>query len=157
MHQWTLLHHLPALPELCIKDCSDLTSSPEINRAQLLDWLGHLTSLKKLDFWNCKNIESLPESIQRLTKLEKLCIAGCPSLQQWCETEENEMKLAHIKEKVGELPILFCTHYTSHGTIFIPRMLFCSSAFKRNAVRHLINLFNAHRCLNALDYLVNTL
>jgi Leucine-rich repeat (LRR) protein len=157
MHQWRLLHHLPALPELCIKDCSDLTSSPEINRAQLLDWLGHLTSLKKLDFWNCKNIESLPESIQRLTKLEKLCIAGCPSLQQWCETEENEMKLAHIKEKVGELPILFCTHYTSHGTIFIPRMLFCSSAFKRNAVRHLINLFNARRCLNALDYLVNTL
>ena len=122
MHQWRLLHHLPALPQLSIRDCSDLTSSPKINPAlsslkclsvngcnelaQLPEWLRHLTSLKKLDITGCKNIESLPESIQQLTKLEKLSISCCPSLLQWCETKENQMKLAHIKEKVGELHIL---------------------------------------------------
>jgi len=113
MHQWRLLCHLPALPNLYVSHCSDRTSSPEIilalsslqslsvhrgHQSQLPEWLGHLTDIQKLCIGNCEGIESLPESIQQLTKLEILEIFECPALERWCESEENKMKLSHIKE-----------------------------------------------------------
>ena len=68
----------------------------------LQERLGELTSLKLLVLRDCIGITSLPESIQRLHRLE---INGCPGLVQWCKSEENNMKLAHIKEIVRALPV----------------------------------------------------
>jgi len=60
--------------------------------------LGDLTSLTVLVLHDCNGIKSLPESIQQLTCLFKLEIIDCPELVQWCKSEENKMKLAHIKK-----------------------------------------------------------
>jgi len=60
--------------------------------------LGDLTSLTVLVLHDCNGIKSLPESIQQLTCLFKLEIIDCPELVQWCKSEENKMKLAHIKD-----------------------------------------------------------
>ncbi|XP_047065630.1 putative disease resistance protein RGA3 [Lolium rigidum] len=136
LHQWRLLHRLPALRSLSISHCSDLTASPEIiqcisslhsltlNHAELPawlgeltslqylklsgcgsmtslpQWLGELTSLKKFLIEYCKGIRCFPDSIQQLDKLECLDIYECPTLEQWCELEENKVKLAHIRKKV---------------------------------------------------------
>jgi len=115
-HQWSLLRHLPCLEDLKITDCSDLTcistdllqciSSLEIlivencksGTVALPETLGDLTSLKELKVLNCNGINALPESIRQLTCLRRLEINGCPGLVQWCESEENMMKLAHIKK-----------------------------------------------------------
>ncbi|KAM3195976.1 hypothetical protein ACQJBY_071907 [Aegilops geniculata] len=162
LHQWRLLHHLPAISVLKIQCCKELTISPEITWAlkslksltleishqsklsewigeltylqqlrilyyekleelpdnmrqlkQLLSltlhscgslrqlplWLGELASLKKLVLFRCTAITTLPNSIQQLTNLQELAIHSCPNLEQWCEAEENKMKLAHIDEK----------------------------------------------------------
>jgi len=42
------------------------------------------------------------DSIRRLQQLK---INGCQGLVQWCESEEDTMKLAHINEIVRVLPI----------------------------------------------------
>ncbi|XP_037438962.1 putative disease resistance protein RGA3 [Triticum dicoccoides] len=133
LHQWRLLHQLPALRSLTITGCSDLTTSPKIiqqlsslvslsfdqaelprwlaeltslqdlrlsecrGMTSLPQWLGKLTFLKKLQVTCCKGIGSLPDSIQQLTKLEHLIIRDCPTLVKWCESEENKMKLVHIR------------------------------------------------------------
>ncbi|XBI77778.1 hypothetical protein VPH35_087590 [Triticum aestivum] len=128
MHEWRLLHHLPALRDLTITGCSDLTTSPQIIHSlssleslrleqaelpgwlveqltlcgcasmTLPEWLGQLPSLKRFELRNCKGISSLPDSIQQLTKLERLIIYDCPPLVEWCESKENKRKLAHITE-----------------------------------------------------------
>ena len=92
MHQWRLLCHLPALPNLYISDCSDLTSSREsiwalsslqslsVHRgyqAQLPKWLGHLTALQKLSISWCKNLNNLQEIMACRTSLKELCISNC--------------------------------------------------------------------------------
>uniref|UniRef100_A0ACD5X2Y4 Uncharacterized protein n=2 Tax=Avena sativa TaxID=4498 RepID=A0ACD5X2Y4_AVESA len=164
LHQWRLLHQLPALRSLIITGCSDLTTSPKIihqlsslqslslrlgcndqaelpswlselaslrelyichpklqkldentrqlTRLQVLSlsecismtslphWLGELSSLRNLEIEHCEGIRSLPDSIQQLSKLEYLNIHGCPILMKWCESKENKMKVAHIREKV---------------------------------------------------------
>lgn len=116
LHQWRLLHHLPALSKLTISDCNDLTSSSDIIRAlsslQSLHlsswrsmtspplWLGELNSLKKLEIWGFKGIGSFPEIIQQLTNLKELQTFFCPELKQWCESKENKLKLAHIEEMI---------------------------------------------------------
>ena len=123
VHQWSLLRHLPCLKQLTITDCSDLTcistdllqciSSLKIltvkdcknGTVSLLERLGDLTSLTQLVLCDCSGIKSLPESIQQLTRLQRLKINGCPGLVQWCESEENMMMLALIKEIVCALPI----------------------------------------------------
>ncbi|XP_044386889.1 putative disease resistance protein RGA1 isoform X2 [Triticum aestivum] len=136
MHQWRLLHHLPALRKLTITDCSDLTTSPEIIHSlsslralcfvllsqaglprglveltslqeltlyrcatiSVPEWLGELTSLKRFVIGRCQGMRSLPDSIQA-TKLEYLQIDDeCPTLVKWCKSENNKMKLAHIKK-----------------------------------------------------------
>ncbi|VAH23806.1 unnamed protein product [Triticum turgidum subsp. durum] len=55
------------------------------------------TSLRELKISHCQGIMSLPEGIQQLTNLQSLVISSCPELRQWCESEENRMKLAHIE------------------------------------------------------------
>lgn len=119
LHQWKLLHQLPALRFLTIRRCSDLSISFGIilplsslesltlqqayeaehpRMTSLPHWLGELISLKRLVIKDCEGIMSLPSSIQQLTKLEYLHIDGCPTLMKWCELEENKVKLAHIRD-----------------------------------------------------------
>jgi hypothetical protein len=102
MHQWRMICRLPALRDLHIIKCSDLTSSPEITRAlsslkflsvnscnlaQLLKWLGHLTSLEQLELRNSEVEElQLQEVAKHLTSLQTLFLSGCNSmiaLPQW--------------------------------------------------------------------------
>jgi len=83
----------------------------------------------------------LPESIQQLTKLEILEISECPALEQWCESEENKMKLAHIKEMVRDLPCLVLTTIFSYNVysdkIFRSAFLTCMIAPCRYSCVHL--------------------
>ncbi|CAL5007166.1 unnamed protein product [Urochloa decumbens] len=112
---WRLLHHLPTLQELEINDSyrRRMTSLPESMRqlsslrslrlfscygiSMLPEWLGDLKSLECLSIMFCGKIKAMPSSIQQLTKLQNLDIVGHPELRKWCESEENKMKLAHIK------------------------------------------------------------
>ncbi|KAM3300730.1 hypothetical protein ACQJBY_041640 [Aegilops geniculata] len=57
------------------------------------------TSLKRLCLHGCDGIKSLPEGIHQLTNLQDLRINSCSGLKQWCELEENKLKLAHIEKK----------------------------------------------------------
>ncbi|CAN6381112.1 unnamed protein product [Urochloa humidicola] len=116
LHQWNLLRYLPCLTRLDITDCSDLTcSSTDLlqcissleylnvedcknGTVALPESLGDLTSLAELKVIDCNGIKSLPEGIQQLTCLQRLEINDCPELVQWCKSEENKMKIAHIKE-----------------------------------------------------------
>ncbi|CAL5067350.1 unnamed protein product [Urochloa decumbens] len=125
LYRWSLLCHLPCLEHLTIKNCSDLTcSSPDFLRdltslqtltvefcksiASLPESLGDLTSLTKLEVRDCMGIRTLPDSIQQLTGLQCLEISGCTELVRWCESEENKMKLAHIKTKPPYSPNTNC-------------------------------------------------
>jgi hypothetical protein len=122
LYQWSLLCHLPCLARLRIVRCQDLTcSSPDVlgglpslqklvvsccgRITSLPDRLGDLASLKELRIHRCRSIKALPDSIQQLTNLKRLVISRCPDLELWCQSEENKMKLAHIKELVCALPI----------------------------------------------------
>ncbi|CAO2142423.1 unnamed protein product [Urochloa humidicola] len=92
-----IIRRLTSLHELHLEGCPRITALPE--------WLGDLASLNKL-FINCGDMESLPVSIQKLTKLERLTIYA-PKLVQWCALVENKKKIAHIKLrcigiKIGE-------------------------------------------------------
>ncbi|XP_034568662.1 uncharacterized protein [Setaria viridis] len=113
-HSFRLFHHFPALQELEFSWCSNLTSLPEgiqqLSSLQSLElsyfdsisalpeWLSNISSLKKLVIKACRSIKSLPACIQHLTNLQELVIDRYynKELQQWCESEENKAKLAHI-------------------------------------------------------------
>jgi Leucine-rich repeat (LRR) protein len=117
------LGELTSLEELFLVGCDVLSSLPEsiqqlthlqklnINSCPELNHLGERvcllpSSLVTLRIWNCEGIKCLPEGMEQLTNLQKLEIYGCPDLKQWCQLEENMMKLAHIKNKVRVLPKL---------------------------------------------------
>ncbi|XP_034568628.1 uncharacterized protein [Setaria viridis] len=107
-----LFHHFLALQELQFYSCQNLTSLPEgiqqLSSLQSLElsnchsisalpeWLSDISSLEKLIIRRCDSIKSLPTCIQYLTNLKELVIDGNTELQQWCESEENKAKLAHI-------------------------------------------------------------
>jgi len=123
LHQWSLLRHLPGIIHLEISGCSDLTCGStnllqcissldtlivedcKNGTVALPERLGDLTSLMELEVRNCKGIKTLPKSIRQLTCLQLLVINGCPELVQWCKSEKNKKKLAHIKAIVRALPI----------------------------------------------------
>ncbi|KAM0860302.1 hypothetical protein ACQ4PT_046626 [Festuca glaucescens] len=110
------LGELTSLEQLLLFDCDVLCSLPEsiqqlthlkdlqIRGCPELNHLGERvcllpSSLEKLSIWYCNGIKSLPEGMEQLTNLQTLDIRFCPDLKQWCELEENMMKLAHIKNK----------------------------------------------------------
>ncbi|KAM0860311.1 hypothetical protein ACQ4PT_046629 [Festuca glaucescens] len=76
------------------------------------------TSLKEFGIYRCEGIKSLPWGIQQLTNLKALYIRGCPELYQWCQLEENKMKLLHIGYKVcgqshfSAVLIMLCNAYS---------------------------------------------
>jgi len=85
------LQHVPSLKTLDITDYKS-TSLP--------DWLGDMTSLQELEIWYCRELRSVPSSIQRLTNLSSLIIEGCPYLKKRCkrETGEDWQYINHIPE-----------------------------------------------------------
>ncbi|WVZ50134.1 hypothetical protein U9M48_001420 [Paspalum notatum var. saurae] len=107
-----VFHHFSALQVLEISSCHKLTSLPESMRhlsslqsltlnwcegiSALPEWLGDLSSLKTFVIDYCESIKSLPSCIHQLKELEKLEIRRNQELKEWCESEENKMKLAHI-------------------------------------------------------------
>jgi len=100
MHQWKLLHQLPALTELSIDSCDDLTSSAEVTQAlaplrklslsctqELPQWLGDLTSLRSLKLEKCQDIQGLPECLGGgLFLLKKLKIWRCQGITPLLES-----------------------------------------------------------------------
>ncbi|KAM0832609.1 hypothetical protein ACQ4PT_064784 [Festuca glaucescens] len=94
-----VLSYLPkSIQQLTSLHTLDITRCPE------LKCLGESvcllpSSLRELKIWRCNGIKCLPEGMEQLTNLQKLVICNCPDLRQWCELEENKMKLAHIEEK----------------------------------------------------------
>jgi hypothetical protein len=120
---WTLFHHFPSLEELQFSSCRHVMCFPEgvkqlsflkslilewcDNISALPEWLSDISSLEKLVIKGCTSIKSLPLCIQQLTNLQKLHISDNKELQQWCESEENKAKLAHIKFKVSSPPNCF--------------------------------------------------
>jgi Leucine-rich repeat (LRR) protein len=87
----------PSLKTLYVRNCKSIVQLPQR--------LADLSSLKNLEIIECEGVKALPESIQQLTCLQRLGIYGCPQLLQWCQSKENKMKLAHIKERVHALRI----------------------------------------------------
>uniref|UniRef100_A0A6N2L2J8 NB-ARC domain-containing protein n=1 Tax=Salix viminalis TaxID=40686 RepID=A0A6N2L2J8_SALVM len=89
------LQHLTALKSLVIWGFN----GEEFEEA-LPDWLANLSSLQHLHISFCKNLKYLPSStaIQRLSKLEKLWIYGCPLLKENCRKENGceWPKISHI-------------------------------------------------------------
>lgn len=106
LHQWRLLHHVPAHSHMHITYCSDLTSSPEITGALqsfkslkldypvedpitldlldysiLPDWLGELTSLEQLEIRDYV-LEELPDSMRQLKQVKSLTLDLCDGLRQ---------------------------------------------------------------------------
>uniref|UniRef100_M8BR71 Uncharacterized protein n=1 Tax=Aegilops tauschii TaxID=37682 RepID=M8BR71_AEGTA len=77
------------------------------------------TSLRELKISHCQGIKSLPEGIQQLTNLQSLVISSCPELRQWCESEENKMKLAHIENMKApcftKQDLVLDSAYTTHS------------------------------------------
>jgi len=116
-HSCRLFHHFPALQELRFFKCQNLRSLPEgIQQLSCLqslelhfcgcisglpEWLSNISSLKRLEISHCAGIKSLPPCIQQLTNLQKL-VVDSRELQQWCESEENKAKLAHINSIIYE-------------------------------------------------------
>ncbi|WVZ50148.1 hypothetical protein U9M48_001434 [Paspalum notatum var. saurae] len=107
-----VFHHFSALQVLEISFCDKLMSLPESIRhltslqsltldacggiSALPEWLGDLSSLKTFKIIGCQSIKSLPSCINQLKELEKLQIRQNRKLKEWCESEENKIKLAHI-------------------------------------------------------------
>jgi Leucine-rich repeat (LRR) protein len=120
---WKLFHHFPALEELQFSKCPNVMSfSKGVKQLSSLkslvlylcdsisalpEWLSDISSLEKLVIAECRSIKSLPLCIQQLTNLQNLRISDNKELQQWCESEENMAKLAHIKCKVSAPPNCF--------------------------------------------------
>ncbi|KAL6623608.1 hypothetical protein ACP70R_033487 [Stipagrostis hirtigluma subsp. patula] len=112
---WKLLHYLPTLRELTFSECSELESLPESMQhlacleslelfwcrsiSALPEWIGSkFPSLESLRIIGCERIVSLPSSIGQLSQLRMLHINSNPRLKRWCESQENNMKLAHIQD-----------------------------------------------------------
>jgi len=62
----------------------------EYNSTSLPDWLGDISTLEELSIEFCRELRSLPSSIQRLTNLSHLIIRGCPHLEKRCKRETGE-------------------------------------------------------------------
>ncbi|KAK3119942.1 hypothetical protein QOZ80_9AG0678340 [Eleusine coracana subsp. coracana] len=93
LHQWRLLHHLPALNSLRIEGCSDVTCSSQQmmrglsslrslhlednDQAELPQWLGEVSTLRELDIRGYLKLHAPLESMKQLTSLRALRLFCC--------------------------------------------------------------------------------
>ncbi|XP_058107391.1 putative disease resistance protein RGA3 [Magnolia sinica] len=86
----------PNLNHLEIWGNDELTSLPG-------GWLGQLKALQTLEIYNCNRMESLPEELQHLTKLQQLKIRSCRVLEErYGDGGEDRDKIANIPSiKIG--------------------------------------------------------
>ncbi|KAL6622395.1 hypothetical protein ACP70R_032274 [Stipagrostis hirtigluma subsp. patula] len=112
MHQWKLLHHLPALESLKIKDCNDLSCPSDMagvlsslrelvldscrGMTSLPEWVGDLTSLSRLFINNCSGIQVLPERLGDLASLQLLDITNCPGIASLPESIQRLTNLQRL-------------------------------------------------------------
>jgi len=110
LHQWKLLRHLPAIKELNIQYCNDLSSSSDIIGAcslreltllccditSLPQWLGHLTTLQKLRIRSCRSLNNLPEWLCDLVSLKDLNIYDCHGIVSLPESTQRLTKLKRL-------------------------------------------------------------
>ncbi|GKV01146.1 hypothetical protein SLEP1_g13726 [Rubroshorea leprosula] len=86
------LQHLTALTALTLWDFNGLEALPE--------WLGDLSSLRRLEIKNCSNLTHMPsiEAVRRLSNLQDLHILNCPKLEERCAKESGPewAKISHI-------------------------------------------------------------
>uniref|UniRef100_A0A6N2L242 Rx N-terminal domain-containing protein n=1 Tax=Salix viminalis TaxID=40686 RepID=A0A6N2L242_SALVM len=95
-----MLHDDMSLQYLAISDCEVLSSFPEclssfmhlteINLSNcsalkmIFPGVGlSLTNLRTLTIYNCENLKSLPNEMQKLTSLQELTICSCPALESF--------------------------------------------------------------------------
>ncbi|XP_058106809.1 putative disease resistance protein RGA3 [Magnolia sinica] len=80
----------PNLNHLEIFGDDEMTSLPG-------GWLGQLKALQTLEIYNCNRMESLPEELQHLTKLQQLTIFSCRVLKErYGDGGEDRDKIANI-------------------------------------------------------------
>ncbi|GLU15031.1 hypothetical protein SLE2022_315610 [Rubroshorea leprosula] len=86
------VQHLTALKILVLHEFNGMEALPE--------WLGDLSSLHRLEIWNCSNLTHLPsiEVMQRLSNLQYLYIWCCPKLKERCAKKRGPewSKISHI-------------------------------------------------------------
>ena len=86
---------------------------------------------KKLEISLCRELRSLPSSIQRLTNLSSLLIGECPYLKKQCkrETEEDWQYINHIPEIHLFFPMkpTFCGKFRSVLFTSLPNVSLCPS------------------------------
>ncbi|VAH87404.1 unnamed protein product [Triticum turgidum subsp. durum] len=108
LHQWRLLHQLPALRDLTITGCSDLTTSPKIiqqfsslvslsfDQAELPSWLAKVTSLQILRLSVCRSMTSLPQWLGKLASLKELQIMRCEGIRSLPDSIQQLTKLEQL-------------------------------------------------------------
>ncbi|KAF8665844.1 hypothetical protein HU200_053923 [Digitaria exilis] len=147
-HSFRLFHNFSALEYLSLSSCLNLTSLPEGIRqlsslkwlmlygcdkiSALPEWLSDISSLERLFIKECRSIKSLPHCIQQLTNLQELVIEDNQELQQWCESEENKAKLAHIN-------IVSSRHMT---------FIFLNPAFKFSHKTYVVPVFSESKYIH---------
>ncbi|KAE8721164.1 putative LRR and NB-ARC domains-containing disease resistance protein [Hibiscus syriacus] len=84
--RWLIRRSANTLKNVMIRDCENLTASPEWH---------DLTSLEKVEIVRCRRLSSLPETMQRLKRLH---IEGCPVLSERCiqDVGVDWPKIAHV-------------------------------------------------------------
>ncbi|KAL2348832.1 hypothetical protein Fmac_002832 [Flemingia macrophylla] len=137
------LKHIPSLQRLDINDLA-CTSLP--------DWLGEMTSLVELEIWRCRELRSIPSSIQRLTNLTTLTIEDCPKLKKRCkrETGEDWQYIAHIPQ----LQVDRYTQYTKTSTLCDKIRSFWT-IYNKIGMRSATNFFRDTPGYDEFDIIIN--
>jgi hypothetical protein len=83
-------NYLPSLQKIEFWHCPDLNVLP--------DWIFNISSIQHITIADCIYLDSLPEGMPRLAKLQTLEIIRCPLLLEECKTQTSETwhKIAHI-------------------------------------------------------------
>ncbi|XBI81559.1 hypothetical protein VPH35_090432 [Triticum aestivum] len=94
LYNWHLLHSLPGLRSLTVKDCDNLWTIPDTIealsslqslclsncRVDKVQHLSDLTCLREVKIVSCEGIDEFMQSLQRLTSLGSMHLSDCDSI-----------------------------------------------------------------------------